>query len=125
LLVLAGSAALVALAAYLVWRAQPDWRLAFAFALVSTLLAGYHVNANDLALMFPSLLVAGTWANEDGERASIAVIALLWFSPLYLLLMEKILLTVFVWPMIGLFLVLARQLRRSSAKPAHSTAAMA
>jgi membrane-associated protease RseP (regulator of RpoE activity) len=56
LLIMLGSAGMAAAAAYLARYARHDLALTFAFSMTATLLAAYHVNTHDLALLLPALL---------------------------------------------------------------------
>jgi hypothetical protein len=111
LLIMLGSAGMAAAAAYLARYARHDLALTFAFSMTATLLAAYHVNTHDLALLLPALLLAIDRASNRQNLAVLALVALiLGCAPIYILLIGKNLLTLMFWPLLALYLLLARQL---------------
>jgi hypothetical protein len=116
--IVVASAALFVVAAYAAKDARENdaddsLRLTFAFGLVTALLVGHHTNVQDLALLFPALLIAGSTANRLRQPRALAVVAILWFSPLYMLLLTRGVLTFMFLPIAALLYVLSRHLRAS------------
>lgn len=109
--VLCLSFAIVALGAYLARNARQDLAATLTFASVLAVLAGHHTSPHDLALLFPALVIASMRANSLNNRATAGVLAVLWCSPVYLVLVERNLLAFMFLPTMALFIMLAWQLR--------------
>lgn len=125
-----GGAALVASVAALIfaaWRCRGGtnrFDLKFSLAAVATVLVSYHGLGYDLSmLMLPVLLLANQLLGKDEARSwpdflTIAAIALLFFSPLQLvLLMRGNRLALMGWAVLLLFLGIAGQISASTSPP--------
>jgi hypothetical protein len=106
------SAVILMFAAYVARGARQDVRYTFAFAMLTTVVVGHHVNSHDMALLFPVLLIFGTAKHQSLWR--LAAVALLWCSPLYLLLLSRQALTWMFLPLAVLFAIVAWQMRGPS-----------
>ena len=84
---------------------------------VVTLLAGYHASSYDMSFLFPAVLLAANAGLYDGvldvttRRLLLLVAAVLFYAPLYLVLLGKGQLNLLAVPMILLAWGLARAIR--------------
>lgn len=92
------------------------FELGFSLALVTSIMASYHLQLHDLSLLLiPFILVLNRILKGEiftGPRrfAMYGVITLFCLSPLYLLLMRRGLMYLFFWPILAFFLMLSWEL---------------